>query len=192
MKNWKKLFLWIAFFAVGLGFGTFGKAVFAETITFSNPIGTDEITSFFQSIIQRFQGIIAILAILFLVISGITYLTSGGSQKRITLAKAAFVASLLGFTLALAAPSFLKQIKEILLADGTTMPTTLDEALTLSEIVERTLSFLLSIFGILAIISFVISSVVYFSSFGDSQKSPTSQKCPYLFHYWHSGCFGIP
>ncbi len=82
MKNWKKLFLWIAFFAVGLGFGTFGKAVFAETITFSNPIGTDEITSFFQSIIQRFQGIIAILAILFLVISGITYLTSGGSKKE--------------------------------------------------------------------------------------------------------------
>jgi len=150
---------------------TVGASSTTATVAISNPIGTDEITSFFQSIIERFQGIIAILAILFLVISGVTYLTSGGSQKRITLAKAAFVASLLGFTLALAAPSFLKQIKEILLADGTTMPTTLDDALTLSEIVERTLSFLLSIFGILAIISFVTSSVVYFSSFGDSQKA---------------------
>ncbi len=171
MKIWKKLFSKIAFIVVWLGIWGIGRTAFAETITFANPIGTEEITSFFQSVIERFQGIIAVLAILFLVISGVIYLTSGGSQKKIILAKAALVASLFGFTLALAAPTFLKQIKEIILADGTTMPTTLDEALTLSEIVERTLSFLLSIFGILAIIGFVISSVVYFSSFGDSQKA---------------------
>jgi len=50
------------------------------------------------------------------------------------------------------------------------MPTSLDDAPTLSEIVTRGLTFLLSIIGLLAIISLTISGISYLSSFGDSTK----------------------
>jgi hypothetical protein len=145
-------------------------------ISFSNPIGTDEITSLFQSIIQRIQSIVAILVILFLILSGIFYLTSAGNEKRINLAKEAFVASLVGFTLVLAAPSFLKQIKEIIFPNSDSIPTNLDQAPSLSQIIQETLSFLLSIFGVLAIISFIISAFIYLSSLGNSQRAEQAKK----------------
>jgi hypothetical protein len=92
------------------------------------------------------------------------------------LAKEAFVASLVGFTLVLAAPSFLKQIKEIIFPNSDSIPTNLDQAPSLSQIIQETLSFLLSIFGVLAIISFIISAFIYLSSLGNSQRAEQAKK----------------
>ena len=93
----------------------------------------------------------------------------------ITTAKLCLTGALIGLALAAAGPSFLKEIKTIVLKDGQ-MPTTLDEALTVKEIVLNTLAFLLSIFGILAIVSLVVSGAIYIFSFGDSNKA---QKAKY-------------
>ncbi|MFO7807392.1 MAG: pilin [Candidatus Moraniibacteriota bacterium] len=145
----------------------------AVTISFDNPIGeTGDITQFFQSVTSSLMGIIAFLSVLFIVIAGIMYLmaSSSGNDKMAETAKKMWAGALAGLALALAGPTFLKEIKEILIA-GEEVPTQLNEAPTLTEIVERTLSFLLSILGILAIIGTVISGFFYLSSSGDPKKA---------------------
>lgn len=145
----------------------------AASITFENPIGeTGDITQFFQSILNSALGIIAFLSVLFIVIAGVVYLmaSSSGNDNLVTLAKKIWMGALAGLALALAGPTFLREIKEILL-DGGAVPTQLEEAPTLTEIVERTLSFLLSILGTLAIIGAVISGLFYLFAGGDPKKA---------------------
>jgi magnesium-transporting ATPase (P-type) len=150
----------------------------AATITFDNPIGDiGDVTQFFQSVTSSLLGIIAFLSVLFIVIAGVIYLmaSSSGNDKLVETAKKMWAGALAGLALALAGPTFLKEIKEILIAGGD-VPTKLEDAPTLTEIIERTLSFLLSILGTLAIIATVISGFFYLSSSGNPQKAERAKK----------------
>ena len=149
--------------------GSYPVSAATATVTLPNLIGTESITEFLQSVMQHLQGIIAYLAILFTVIGGILYLLSSGSEGMVRAAKICWTAAIVGFALAAAAPSFLREIKAILLKDNQ-MPQTLEEALTVKEIVMNTLSFLLSILGILGIIGLVISGIFYIFSFGNATR----------------------
>lgn len=140
------------------------------TLEFENLLGAEDATEFFKSILGNLQGVIAFLALIAIVISGLMYLLSAGSEKMITAAKICLTAALVGLALAAAGPSFLKAIKEIALKDGQ-MPTNFDEALTIKEIVMNTLAFLLSIFGILAIVSLVVSGAMYIFAAGDESRA---------------------
>jgi len=145
---------------------------FALNVSFGNPVGTTgDITTFFETVLTGILNIIAFLAVLFIVIGGVIYLmaSSSGNDNLVSTAKKIWTGALIGLALALAGPTFLREIKEIVL-NGGPMPTSLDDAPTLSEIVTRGLTFLLSIIGLLAIISLTISGISYLSSFGDSTK----------------------
>ncbi len=145
----------------------------ALNISFGNPVGpTGDITSFFEAILTGILNIIAFLGVLFIVIGGVVYLIASntGNDALIGTAKKIWVGSLIGLALALAGPSFLKEIKSIVL-DGNPVPTNLIDAPSLSEIVARTLSFLLSIVGILAILSLVTNGILYLFTAGDSNKA---------------------
>ena len=142
------------------------NAVWALDLSFSNPVGTTgTMTGFLEAILAGILNIIAFLGVLFIVISGVMYLiaTNTGNDSLIETAKKIWTGSLIGLALALAGPSFLKEILSIVLS-GNNMPTSLDDAPSLSKIISNTLTFLLSIIGILAIISLVINSIMYLVS----------------------------
>ena len=167
MKNNKKIFI------IGLLLLIIPNLVRALDLSFGNPIGTvGTMTEFFEAILAGILNIIAFLGILFIVIGGVVYLmaASSGNENLVGTAKKIWTGALTGLALSLAGPSFLKEIKEIVLGAGGTVPTDIASAPSLTDIVSNTLSFLLSIIGILAIISLVINSIFYLTSFGDSSK----------------------
>jgi hypothetical protein len=142
----------------------------AVNLSFGNPVGTSgSMTELFQAILAGILNIIAFLGVLFMVIGGVIYLmaSTSGNENLIETAKKIWTGALIGLALALAGPSFLKQIQAIL----GPAPTSLDAAPSLSAIVTSTLSFLLSVIGILAIISLVINSILYLTSAGNSSRA---------------------
>ena len=169
-KNLSPIFITIFLFFAVLAF-----PALAYEIVANNPLGTEDITEFFQGIMSHMQGLIGYLALVFILIGGVLYITASGDPKRITLAKTCWVGALIGLALAVMAPTFLKEIKAIALKDGI-MPTNINEALTVKEIAINTVNFLLSILGILAIIGLVVSAVIYVVSFGNSSVKETAQK----------------
>jgi type IV secretory pathway VirB2 component (pilin) len=146
----------------------------ASTSTvFSNPLSWDTVQEVLASLLFNLQGIIITLAILFIVIGGIMYISSSGDETRIKRAKAVITGACLGLAIALAGPSFLREIRSIL---GATDYSPVDDALSLSEIITRILEFLLSILGIIAIIILVISGVMYMTSGGMEERMKTAKR----------------
>jgi hypothetical protein len=86
----------------------------------------------------------------------------GGNENMKKMAQTTIVFAIIGLALTAAAPAFLKQIKVIVLGGAdANMPVSIGEAPTIATIVTNTLTFLLSITGILAIISLVIGGIMY-------------------------------
>lgn len=137
--------------------------------------GPKSLEEFFGMIMSTLQNIIVFLALLFMVIGGLLYIFAGVNPKMVTAAKACFFGAIIGLALALAAPSFLKEIKFILLGDGTTT-VTLDAAPTLVEIVERILAFLLSVIGILATMGLAISGILFLTVAANSAQAEAAKK----------------
>ncbi len=166
MINQKKILLFVFFFLI------LPSITWAYTVTFTNPIdttGTMTMASLFEAILAGILNLIASLGVLFIVIGGVIYLmaSSSGNDALVGTAKKIWTGSLIGLALALAGPGFLRQIKEII---GTT-PTDLDSAPSLTVLTTNTLTFLLSIIGILAIISLVLNGISYLTSFGNPTKT---------------------
>jgi len=163
----KKTLLWgFSLLALTVVFFSFGNGLFAEEvgIEIQNPTGTPEITSFFENVMSRLLNIIAYVAVLFIVIGGIMYIISGMGGGNESLKKSAqntLAFAIIGLALAAAGPSFLKEIKTVVLGPGQELTTNIASTPSLVEIVRRALSFLLSIVGILAIISLVIGGIMY-------------------------------
>lgn len=147
-----------------------------HTTTFGNLTGTSTVEEFILSVIDNLKNILAVIAILFIVVGGIFYITAGGSEERIKTAKNIWVGSIIGLILALLAPTFLNEIRNIFLLPNGTLPTDINTTLSLTNIITKVLTLLLSIIGILAIISLVISGITYIFSFGDSSKAEKAKE----------------
>lgn len=150
--------------------------VSATTISF-DPLGVGENSyeNFFKTILQGILNLIALLAIVFIVIAGVVYLiaSSSGNDKMVETAKKIWAGSLIGLALSVAAPTFINQIIDII---GGEVSTDLSTAPSLSSILENTLTFLLSIIGILAIIGITISSILMLTAGGDSSRFEKAKK----------------
>jgi fumarate reductase subunit D len=144
------------------------------SITFTNPLSFDTVEGFLASVLSTIRGIIVVLSIIFIIIGGIFYITSAGSESRMKVAKAAITASMIGLAIGIAAPSFLQEISTILGWTGTSdaIPA---GTLTLSQIALNFLNFLLSIVGVLAIIMLVVGGIMYLSSAGDDDRIKTAK-----------------
>ena len=159
------------------------------TITVGNPLSFSTVEGVLGSLLGTLQGIIVVLALVFIVIGAVLYITSAGDDGRMKTAKGAITAASIGLALGLAAPSFLKQISSILgwtavtdCTAGTPPPTAADIATCqaaqialnagkpLSEIAMNTLQFLLSVVGILGIIMLVIGGITYLTASGDEHR----------------------
>ena len=147
----------------------------SASITLTNPLKFNTVEEVLDSILSAVQGIVIILALVFIVIGALLYITSAGNDKQITQAKGAITAALVGLAIAIAAPSFLREIYHIL-QPASGLPSQLSGALTLSQIARNVLNFLLSIVGILAVIMLVVGGIMYLTAAGDENRASTGKK----------------
>ena len=145
-----------------------------------NPVGTPTLTGFLENIMSHLLSIIAYVAVLFIVIGGIMYVMSGmggGNDNLKKLAQNTLTFAIIGLALAVAGPSFLKELKTIVLGSPTAdVQMNLNRAPSLVEIVQRALSFLLSIVGVLAIIGLVLGGIMYIFAAGSVDVAKRATK----------------
>jgi hypothetical protein len=139
--------------------------------TFANPLSVSTVAALLQKVSAYLKTIVATISTIFIIIGGIMYMMSAGDEKMITRAKACIMGAVIGFAIVLAAQAFLNDITTIV--GGSSTGST---GGGLAAIATRTLQFLLSIFGTLAIISLVVSGIMYMTASGDDKKIETAKK----------------
>jgi len=145
------------------------------TIPFDNPLKFDTVEGVLGSLLGALRGIIVVLALIAIVIGAILYITSAGNDSRMTLAKGAITAAMIGLAIGIAAPSFLLQIGDIL-GWGPVTSSLPPETRTLTAIALSVLQFLLSIVGTLAIIMLVVGGIMYMTAAGNEDRIDTGKK----------------
>lgn len=173
-----KFFPWTRVLFVALlvsGFLSIAQTSFAQTPqAYVNPLKFDSLEGVLGSALDTLQGIIVILAIIFIIIGAVLYITSSGNETQISRAKSAITAAMIGLALGIAAPSFLKEIAGVL--GWTTVDSALTNAQTLTAISVKVLNFLLSIIGIIGIIMLVIGGMTYLTAAGDESKAEVGKR----------------
>jgi len=135
---------------------------------FGNPITPNTIEQVLSSIWAYLSGIAGAIAVIFIIIGGVMYMLSGGSQEATERAKKTVIYALIGLAIVLAAPLFYQEIKAIL---GGGSPGS-----ALQQVLMNVLRLLLSIVGFLAIISMVIGAIWMFTAVGDEEKYELGKK----------------
>lgn len=137
------------------------------TATFENPLEFNTAEEFLTHFLTYIQRIIVILALVAMVVGALFYITSGGESGRIETAKSTITSAMIGLAIAIAAPSFLKEISVIMGWKDNPNSAVVSSALTLTQIATNVLTFLLSIIGVLSIIMMVLGGTMYVTSAGD-------------------------
>lgn len=171
MKNYL-YFLGFLFFANFLLLSDKCQAQYSYN--YANPIAHNSLTDFLTGILVSVQGLVGWLAVIFIVIGGVLYLTAGGKDDQINLAKKTILYALIGFAIALGGPSLLKEIQTLALGSGA--PFDINNANSLGDILANVLDFILTLIGILALISLIFSGFSYLTSVGDKNKVDTAKK----------------
>lgn len=143
-------------------------------VNFPNPITSNSIDDVLTSLLTALSGLVVTLAIVFIVLGGILYMLSAGDPGMIKRAKDCWLFSVIGLSIVIAAPTFLKQVQIIL--GGNLTGGGIEKARTIGEIATSVLNFLLSITGIIAIISLVIAGGMYMTAYGDDTRIGTAKK----------------
>lgn len=125
------------------------------------------------SLLTGLQTTVVVLALVFIIIGALIYLTSAGDESRTTWAKKAILAAVLGLALAIAAPMFLREIGVIM---GWT-PTNIGfgTSLSLTTLLGNILSFLLALVGMVALIMLIIGGFMYITAAGDTGRADTGK-----------------
>lgn len=144
-------------------------------LEFPNPITPTNLSDMLQEILNHMRGIVLIIAVIFIIIGGIMLMTSSGSEKMATAGKKTVTYAVVGLIIALAAPAFLTTILQILGANGVD-DTVISGSMTIRDIAIKTLEFLLSVFGIFAIISLLIGGILYLNSYGNEKRIDLGKK----------------
>lgn len=145
------------------------------TIELPNPLTLNTVEEVLTALLLGLQGIIVTLALVFLVVGAVLYVTSAGSEKQIETAKGAIFAAMIGLAIGIAAPSFLKEIAKIL-GWGDKLPANVSASATIATILLNTLNFLLSVLGVLAIVMLVIGGIMYLTSAGNEDQIERGKK----------------
>ena len=140
-----------------------------------NPLKFGTLDGVLTGILSTLQRIIVILSIIFIIIGALMYILSAGNDSRMTAAKGAIGAALLGLALALAAPAFLKEIAALLGWAGVNNAQVAG-AQSFTQIATKVLDFLLSIIGIIGIIMLVFGGFTYLTSAGDEGRAEAGKK----------------
>ncbi|MFZ1627079.1 MAG: hypothetical protein WAT81_04720 [Candidatus Moraniibacteriota bacterium] len=147
----------------------------STAVSVTNPVSFTTVDRLFTNILTWLQSFIVILALIFIVIGAFLYITSGGDSGRITTAKNCITATLIGLAIGIAAPAFLKEISAML-GWVAAPPVGVGTSLTLIEIANNVLNFLLAIIGVVAIIMLVVGAFMYLTAAGDEDRIDTGKK----------------
>lgn len=144
----------------------------SNDICFDNPLDYDTVDELLPALLNRLQGVIVAIALVFIVVGALLYITSAGNESRMTMAKNAIVASVIGLAIGIAAPSFLREIYGAL---GSAVPNEVAQSLTISQITLNVLNFLLGIVGTISIIMMVVAGIMYLTSAGSESQIDTAK-----------------
>lgn len=178
LLGFKKIILsFLAVFFIFISFSNFSLAAVGQPgdITFTNPLNYDTVDGMLAALLTHLQGIIVTISMIFIIIGALLYMTSSGNDSKMTTAKGAIFAAVIGLALAIAAPSFLKEIYTVLGADPEG-EVALGGALSIVEIALNVLNFLLSITGVIGIIMLVAAGIAYLTAAGNEGQIETAKK----------------
>lgn len=142
--------------------------------TYANPLKFGTLEGVLGSALSTMQNMIVILAIIFMIVGAILYITSAGNESRMSTAKAAITAALIGLALGIAAPSFLKEIGGAL--GWINVAPAVAATPSLITVAGKVLNFLLSLVGVIAVIMMVIGGLMYLTAGGDESKAEVGKK----------------
>lgn len=142
-------------------------------VSFVNPITSTSIKDVLGTLLDALKNLVVTLSLIFIVLGGILYMMSAGDPSMIKRAKDCWLFSVIGLAIVVAAPTFLKEVLAIL--GGTLTGDGIDAALTTYQIATNVLNFLLSLVGIVAIISLVVSGGMYMTAYGDDKQTTTAK-----------------
>lgn len=146
---------------------------------FDNPLNAQNVQQILTNILGTLKGVVITISVIFIIIGGLMYMMSGGNETTITRAKACVGGAIIGLAIALAAPIFLNEILKIF--GGASSSSGLNTSQIagypdLKTVVTRVLQLLLSVLGIIAIISLVAGGAMYLTSYGDEKRIETAKK----------------
>lgn len=176
MKN-KILYFSLVFLLVISSLALFDNSCNAMgSFSYSNPLTVDSFSEWFRNLLVNIQGVVGWLAVIMIVVGGVIYITAGGSVRQVTLAKMIIIFALVGFAIAVAAPSLLREIGDLATAGIPAGPGLIASATPVPVIVARVMDFLLTLIGMLAIVGFVWGGIMYLTSGGDSNRAQTARR----------------
>lgn len=129
--------------------------------------------AFIKGVLEKLQGLVGYLALVFVVLGGVLYAASAGQESLAKAAKACWTAALVGFVIVGAAPVFLKEITDIV---GPVDYNNYAQARSLKEMALKAVTLLLSIAGSIGIIGLVIGAIMYATSYGDKNRADAGKK----------------
>jgi len=144
---------------MGIGGGSFG-----------NPLGVDTIEAVLGNIMNYLRGIAGTIAVIFIIVGGIMYMSSGGNKAVMERAKNTLVYAMVGLVVVTAAPLFLSDILSVLKGTAGT------QASGLARLATNVLKILLSVVGILGIIGLMNSAVIMFIASGYEEQMKAARK----------------
>lgn len=149
--------------------GTAAGATGNGSLVFTNPLQFNNVEGFLANILVVAQRIIVTLALVFIVIGALLYITAGANPDNAENGKKAITAALIGLAIGIGAPSLLKELGGIIGWNGVNSGA-VAAAPSLTMIALKVLSFLLGILGIIAMIMLVIGGIMYLTSAGDEDR----------------------
>ncbi len=154
--------------------GTAGQVV---NISLVNPLKYNTVQQVLMALLYALQGVIVVLSLVFIVIGAVLYIASGGNQGRVTMAKTAITAAIIGLSIGILAPTFLKEIATVLGWNSTaSLPSEVSSARSAADILLSVLNFLLGIVGVLSIIMLVIGGGMFLTAAGSQDRITTGKK----------------
>jgi hypothetical protein len=173
------LIFFATLFIFGVSVTSFSSVARADgNTTFTNPLSFNNVDDFLSNFLTVMQGIIVSLALVFIVVGAILYVTSAGESGRIESAKKAITSAMIGLAIGIGAPSILNELSTVL--NWNSNNSTVSSAPTFSQIATNVLTFLLGIFGAMAMIMMIIGGMMYLTSAGDTDRIDTGKK---IFKY---------
>lgn len=148
----------------------------AADYSFVNPIQYNNVADVVGAILTNLRGVLVSIALVVIVIGAIMYILSVGDDKKMTSAKNTIAAAIIGLAIALAAPTFLKEIIAILGGSDGLNADSVSSALSLKEIIVNVLNFLLGIVGILSMIGLVVGGSTYLTAYGNDKQIEVGKK----------------
>jgi hypothetical protein len=175
MKN--KTNILFAFFLLAiLSMIAFGESCMGMgSFSYNNPLTVNSFSEWFRNLLLNIQNVVGWLAVIMIVIGGVIYITAGGSVRQVTLAKSIIIFALVGFAIAVAAPSLLREIGDIA-TTGAPVGDLIATATPVPVIIGRVMDFLLTLIGMLALLGFVWGGIMFLTAGGDANRAQVAKR----------------